>query len=275
RSRATVSGASTITQQLVKRTLLGDEQTYERKLRELILAARVDSLYSKDHILEMYLNQVYYGNQAYGVEAAALSYFDKRAKDLSLAEASLLAGLVQLPSRYDPVADPAAARARQAQVLEQMVRLGIITLEEAAQAQQEAAAFTFQPPETAITAPHFSFFAKEQLLQRFGTDAARKGLKVITTLDLDLQARAQEIVRQRVDQIRWQQVNNGALVALDPRTGELLAMIGSYDYYDKAIDGQVNVTTALRQPGSSFRLRTRLPWRLGSSTPPAQSWTNR
>jgi 1A family penicillin-binding protein len=253
RSGETVSGASTITQQLVKRMLLSDERTFVRKLREVILAMRVEALYSKEHILEMYLNQVYYGNQAYGVEAASLGYFGKRARELDLAEASLLAGLVQLPSRYDPVTNRDVALRRQAQVLEAMLRHGMVTPEEAEAAAARAATFTFQLGQTTIRAPHFSFYVKEQLLRSFGPDAVKQGLKVITTLDLAMQERAQEIVRRRVDEIRWQQVNNGALVALNPKTGEILAMVGSYDYHNREIDGEVNVALALRQPGSSFK----------------------
>jgi 1A family penicillin-binding protein len=251
-----VGGGSTITQQLVKRTFLTDEQSYVRKLKELILAVQVETRYSKDQILEMYLNQVYYGNQAYGVEAAALAYFGKHARDLTLAEASLLAGLVQRPSEYDPVTNPKVALRRQAEVLERMVRNGMITPEEAEEASRQAAGFTYRMSETQIVAPHFAFYVKEQLQQRVNPDVLRGGLKVITTLDLNLQEQGQQIVRRRVDALRFQRVNNGALVALNPRTGEILAMVGSYDYYKESIDGKVNVATALRQPGSSFKLFT-------------------
>jgi 1A family penicillin-binding protein len=253
RTGATVSGASTITQQLVKRMLLSDEQTYVRKLKEIALASQVDALYPKDKILEMYLNQVYYGNQAYGVEAASLSYFGKRAKDLSLAQASILAGLVQLPSRYDPVTNRPAALARQRQVLDAMVRQGFVSDKEADAAAEEAKGFTYKMQETTIQHPHFAFFAREQLQQRVNPELLHNGLKVITTLDVDANNRAQAIVRRRVNEIRWQRVNNGSLVAIDPRTGEILAFVGSFDYYNKDIDGEVSVATALRQPGSSFK----------------------
>jgi 1A family penicillin-binding protein len=251
-----VGGGSTITQQLVKRTFLTDEQSYIRKLREIVLAVQVERLYHKEQILELYLNQVYYGNQAYGVEAAALSYFGKHAKDLNLAEASLLAGLVQLPSRYDPVQNPKAALARQSDVLDVMVRYELATQEEADAAREQASKFTYRMSETQIRSPHFAFFVKEQLQQRVNPEVLRNGLQVITTIDLEMQDRAQEIVRRRVDSIKWQRVNNGSLVAINPRTGEILAMVGSYDYYNQAIDGQVNVATALRQPGSSFKAFT-------------------
>ncbi|MBI3973405.1 MAG: PBP1A family penicillin-binding protein [Chloroflexi bacterium] len=253
RSGTIQGGGSTVTQQLVKLTLIGDEVSYLRKLRELILAIRVESIYSKEQILEMYLNQVYYGNQAYGVEAAALSYFGKHAKDLNLAEASLLAGLVQRPSVYDPVNNPKAALNRQGDILDVMVRYDMISQEEADAAQRQAAGFTYRQQQTNIIAPHFAFFVKEQLQQRVNPEVVRSGLKVITTIDLDVQNRAQEIVARRVRELRYQRVNNGSLVAIDPKTGEILAMVGSADYYNQDIDGQVNVATARRQPGSSFK----------------------
>jgi 1A family penicillin-binding protein len=251
-----VGGGSTITQQLVKQVFLSDEQSFIRKLREVILATQVEVVYSKDHILEMYLNHVYYGNQAYGVEAAALSYFGKHAKDLTLAESAILAGLVQRPSAYDPVRNRNAAGQRQRQVLEQMERLGMVTEEDATAASEEAAGFTYRMQESRIEHPHFSFFVKDQLQQRINPDLLRQGLEVISTLDVDVNTTAQEIIKRRVDSIRWQQVNNGSLVAINPKTGEILAMVGSYDYYNTEIDGQVNVSTALRQPGSSFKAYT-------------------
>lgn len=246
-------GGSTITQQLVKRTLLTAEKSYVRKLKELILAVQVDAIYPKDQILEMYLNQVYYGNQAYGVEAAALSYYGKHARDLTLAESSVLAGLVQLPSEYDPVTNSKASLARQSEVLDVMVRYNFVSPEEADEARRQAARFTYRQQETNIRTPHFAFFVKQELQAQINPDVLRSGLKVITTLDLELQDMGQEIVKQRVNQLRTQRVNNGSLVAINPQTGEILAMVGSYDYYNKAIDGQVNVSTALRQPGSSFK----------------------
>jgi 1A family penicillin-binding protein len=252
-SGTTLQGGSTITQQLVKRTFLTDDKSLLRKFKELVLAVQVDSLYQKDQVLEMYLNQVYYGNQSYGVEAASLSYFGKHAKDLNLAEASLLAGLVQAPSQYDPVENPRAALRRQADVLDAMVRYNMIASDEAEDAKRQAAEFTYRQQRTDIVAPHFAFYVKEQLQQRVNPEVLRGGLKVITSLDLDMQTQAQQIVAKRVRQLRGLIVNNGALVAIDPKTGQILAMVGSADYYNKDIDGQVNVATALRQPGSSFK----------------------
>lgn len=253
RRGARVQGGSTITQQLVKRTFLTDEKTYTRKLRELVLAVQVDQMYPKDQVLELYLNQIYYGNQAYGIEAAALSYFGKHARDLNLAEATILAGLVQQPTEYNPVDNPKAALNRQEDVLDVMVRYDRITAEEAEEAKRLAATFTYHKQETNIMAPHFAFFVKEQLQQRVNPEVLRGGLQVITTLDVEMQDRAQEIVRRRVRELRPQRVNNGSLVAINPKTGEILSMVGSYDYYNKEIDGQVNVATAVRQPGSSFK----------------------
>lgn len=246
-------GGSTITQQIVKRVLLTDEQTYTRKLRELVLAVQVERIYSKDEVLELYLNQVFYGNQSYGIEAAAQSYFGKRASDLDLAEASILAGLVQAPSEYDPARNPRAALARQDEVLDVMVRHGLATQLEADAARTEAGRFEYQRLQSRIIVPHFSFFAREQLVRRVDPEALRQGLRVVTTIDLGMQDTAQGIVTRRVEALRRQQVNNGALVAIDPRTGEILAMVGSADFEDPKIDGQVNVATSLRQPGSSFK----------------------
>jgi membrane peptidoglycan carboxypeptidase len=246
-------GGSTITQQIVKRVLLTDEQTYARKLRELVLAIQVERIYSKDEVLELYLNQVFYGNQSYGIEAAALSYFGKHASDLGLAEATILAGLVQAPSEYDPARNPRAALARQEEVLNVMVRHGLATRIESTAARAEAERFDYQRLQTRIVVPHFSFFARDQLVRRIDPEALRRGLRVITTIDLGMQDTAQGIVARRVENLRKQQVNNGALVAVDPRTGEILAMVGSADFEDPKIDGQVNVATSLRQPGSSFK----------------------
>lgn len=248
-----VGGGSTITQQLVKRSFLSDEQTYLRKLKELVLAVQVETIYTKDQVLEMYLNHVYYGNQAYGIEAAALSYFGKHARDLNVAESAVLAGLVQLPSRYDPVTNPRAALARQAVVLDAMVRNGMISDAEAEEAKRQATTFSYRQQETRIVHPHFAFYVKEQLQQRVNPDVVRNGVKVITTLDVDTQNLAQDIVQRRVRELRFQSVNNGSLVAIRPQTGEIVAMVGSVDYYNRVIDGQVNVATAQRQPGSSFK----------------------
>ena len=253
RRRSGTQGGSTITQQLVKRLLLSSEQTYIRKMRELVLAVQVEEVYSKDEVLELYLNQVFYGNQSYGIEAAALSYFDKHASDLNLAEATILAGLVQAPSDYDPVINPKAALDRQDDVLSVMVRYQMVTQAEADEARLEAEAFAYKQLRTDIKVPHFAFFAREQLSRRVDPEALRGGLSVITTIDLAQQQMAQDIVTKRVAGLKSQRVNNGALAAINPRTGEILAMVGSVDFNNAEIDGQVNVATSLRQPGSAFK----------------------
>lgn len=254
RHQRTVQGGSTITQQLVKSALLrAPERTFERKLRELVLALQVETVYTKDQILEMYLNHVFYGNQAYGVEAAAQNYFGKSAKDLNLAEATLLAGVPAAPSVYAPTVNWEAARQRQRSVLDTLVRWELITPEQAEEAWNTPIQLVPRT-EAPIKAPHFVFYVKQVLEQRFGPEVVRRGgLRVFTTLDMEMQQLAETVVRERVAALARQRVNNSALVAIRPQTGEILAMVGSVDYFNKAIDGQVNVALAERQPGSSFK----------------------
>jgi membrane peptidoglycan carboxypeptidase len=259
-----VSGASTITQQLVKQRLVGGEVSVSRKIKEAILAVEVTRTYSKQQILELYLNQIYYGNQSYGIRAAAEGYFGK--KDLStltLGESALLAGLPQAPSTLDP-SDPAniaKATERRAYVLGQMVDMGVITEAQAAAA--DADPIKVAPAQiTQIKAPHFVFQVKQQLQQILGTEAAitRGGYKVITSLDMKKQEIAERQVREWVDFLHKDNVWNAALVSIDPRTGEVLAYVGSVDYYnreDPRVQGQFDVAgLGLRQPGSSFKMFT-------------------
>jgi len=254
RSGAPQSGASTITQQLVKNTLLGPEQTAERKIKEAFLAMELTRRYSKDQILEMYVNEIFYGNRAYGIEAAAETYFGKPAKELNLAQASLLAGLPQAPSYYDPYTNLAAARERQQYVLDQMVRTGAITL-----AQREAAAKAPLDLVAAASAgtheaPHFVNYVLQQVEDRFGTEALfRDGLQITTTLDLDLEHAAEDSARKHIGDIRARNATNAALVSIQPKTGEIVAMLGSVDFDDPSIDGQVNVALSPRQPGSTLK----------------------
>ena len=250
---ASLQGGSTITQQLVRDTFLTREQTLPRKLRELTLAIQVETQFSKNEILEMFLNRMYFGNQAYGIEAAALSYFGKHAQDLDLAEAAMIVGLLPAPSEYSPVVNPSLARRQQASVLDNMVRYGMISRAEAAVAKEQGRQMTYRAPQVSIKHPHFVFYVREVLKRMFAPEDLYRGLKVITSLDLDFQAAAEAAVRQRVDELQDRDVNNGALVALRPDTGEILAMVGSYDFYNIEIDGQVNVTLAERQPGSAFK----------------------
>ena len=246
-----LQGGSTITQQLVKSALLTPQQTIIRKLKEMLLAYWVEALYSKDKILEMYLNQVPYGGTAWGIGTAAEKYFGKSVKELTLAEAALLAGLPQAPSLYSPFGNnPELALARQKDVLRRMVEDGYIT-----KAQEEEAkntTLTFTKP-TNIKAPHFVMYVKEQLASELGEHAVeRGGLKVYTTLDADLQEYAQATVAAEVAKLKNTQVSNGAALITNPATGEILAMVGSVDYFATP-SGGFNVTTALRQPGSSIK----------------------
>jgi 1A family penicillin-binding protein len=264
-----LSGGSTITQQLVKNTLLSSERTLSRKIKEAILAISISHRYSKDQILEMYLNTVYFGNQAYGVEAAAQTYFGKPASELTLPEAALLAGLVRAPSTTNPFADQQAAKAAQQRVLDLMVRHGFISEAEArAAAEQPLNYHTRQLGE--IKAPHFVLWVREQLEAnpRYGQKGLyQQGLEVTTTLDIRLQEMAELIVRDHVARLGRFNVRDGALVAINPATGEILAMVGSADYHNKAIQGEVNVALALRQPGSSIKPITYLAAFLKGWTP--------
>src|ERR671936_497438 len=259
------TGASTITQQLVRNVILSPEErrqvTVTRKLREIILAYQLDERLSKDEILEMYLNEVYYGNQSYGVEAAAQSYFDKHARDLDLAESALISGLVQSPSEYDPTrrdlprtADgiPTHTKERQAYVLEQMTRHGFITEQQARDAYAEP--LQIKSREVELKAPHWVMYIRDLVEQKYGAKTLYQGgLKIYTTLDLEYSERMHEVLQDAKANIESHGGNNAALIAVNPKTGEILAFDGSLDYNDTAIDGQVNVLVSERQPGSSIK----------------------
>ena len=249
-----VSGASTLTQQLAKNTLLTSEVSADRKVKEALLAMELTRRYPKDRILELYLNEVYYGNLAYGVEAAAQTYFGRPVADLDLAEVSFIAGLPHAPATYDPYTNPSGARARQDYVLEQMERHGFISPGEAHAARTKE--IVLRPPERrgAQEGPHFEVFVRELLERSYSTDTLyREGLQIRTTLDLRLQRIAERAARQQIEEIRARNANNAAVVAIQPSTGEILAMVGSVDYDDKRIDGQVNVALSDRQPGSTLK----------------------
>jgi len=254
--REIVSGASTITQQVARNVLLSPvertQRTLARKVREAILAAEVTRRYPKDTILEIYLNEIFYGNLAYGIEAAAETYFGKSADQLSLAEAALLAGLPQAPAVHDPYVNPDAAKKRQAVVLGLMVEAGYVTPAQAEAAKAEE--LKYVPQRFPIRAPHFVMYVRQVLEEKYGVDALYKGgLRVYTTLDPRLQALAERVAREHVQSLADKHVTNAALVALRPDTGEVLAMLGSVDFFDEEIDGQVNVALRLRQPGSSIK----------------------
>ncbi len=249
--RQSLQGGSTITQQLVKNALLSPERTVRRKIREIILALSVEQLYSKNEILEMYLNQVPYGGSSYGIEEASKTYFGKHAKDLTIDEAALLAGLPQAPSLYSPYINPDLTKLRRNEVIRSMAEQKYISTE-----QKEAALSTeisVVPLKTTIHAPHFVFYVKAILEKEFGSDLVEQGgLKVTTTLDYDIQATAEAILKDEIEQITYLNVSNGAALVTRPSTGEILSMIGSADYFASS-SGTFNVTTSLRQPGSSIK----------------------
>jgi len=247
-----VQGGSTITQQLVKNLFLTQERTLSRKIKEAILAAEVTRRYTKEEVLEIYLNEVYFGNLAYGVQAAAETYFQKPLSQLTLSEAALLAGLIQSPAHYDPIAHPEAARARRDIVLRLMYTRGFI--DESAYVAALSEPLLLRPFSIDIQAPHMVMYVRQLLERQYGAMALyREGLDVYTTLDLDLQHLAEQVVREGIAELRQYKAGNGALVALDPDTGDVLAMVGSADFFDTTIDGQVNVVTSPRQPGSTIK----------------------
>ncbi|MBN1200911.1 MAG: PBP1A family penicillin-binding protein [Anaerolineae bacterium] len=274
-----VAGGSTITQQ-VARNLLFDpaqraERTLQRKLRESVLALRLNQHYSRDKILEIYLNQTYYGNMAYGVAAASRAYFGKSAADLTLAECAMLAGLPQAPGQYDPLTNPETAKDRQRVVLDLMVKHGYLSATQANQAYDEALQYASVP--FPIEAPHFIAAVWKQLERNYPEALYEGGVEVITTLDLDWQNAAQDAARRHLDWLNnppagepEHNAHNAALVAMDPYTGQILAMLGSPDYFDEEIDGAVNAALAPRQPGSALK-----PFTYAAALDPAraEAWT--
>ncbi len=247
-----LEGGSTITQQLVKVALLTPERTLIRKVKEAILTIATEILYSKNQILEMYLNHIPYGGTAYGIEAASTRFFGKSARDLSLAEAALLAGLPQAPSRYSPFASPDSAKNRQSQVLDRMVEEQFITKDEAASAKNQE--LVYQSGSIDISAPHFVMYIRQILEEKYGVHKVEQGgLRVTTTLDLDLQKSAEATLAAELKPLSRLKIGNGAALVTNPQTGEILAMVGSKDYFSEDIDGKVNVTIRDRQPGSSIK----------------------
>jgi penicillin-binding protein 1A len=249
-------GGSTITQQLVKIQLLTPEKSLPRKVHEMVLAIALEQRFSKDQILTMYLNRVYFGHGAYGMGAAARTYFGKDAKDLTAAESAFLAGLIQAPTAYDPVLHFSLARQREQYVLEGMATTHALSREEAdkALAEDVQKELHIQANARQSGAPHFVDYVLTQLESMFGSAAVQQGgLVVRTTLDLKLQAAADQAVKKGVKSLSWANINNAALLAADPRTGEILAWVGSADFNHDSIGGQFDVVTAERQPGSSFK----------------------
>jgi 1A family penicillin-binding protein len=247
-----LQGGSTITQQLVKNALLTQERTVSRKIKEAILTVATEILYDKDKILEMYFNQTPYGGIIWGVQSAAKGYFNKDVKDLSLAESALIAGLPGSPTKYNPFSNPEAAKARQEMVLTRMYEVGFINEEELKKAKEEELKYYLD--KTGIQAPHFVFYVREQLIEKYGLKKLTEGgLKITTTLDLDIQKLAETIVASEVAKLKKSNVTNGAALITNPKTGQILSMVGSIDYFSDEIDGKYNVSTALRQPGSSIK----------------------
>lgn len=250
-------GGSTITQQIVRHIAFDYEErtavSYNRKAKELILAYIMSQRYSKDEIMALYLNEIYFGNLAYGIEAAAQTYFKKPATALTLGEATLLAGLPQSPVDLDPFTNLEGAKARQWLVLNLMVSEGYISEQERDSAYLEP--LNFAPQEVSLAAPHFAVYVRQQLEEQFGAEeVANGGLRVTTTLDLRYQRLAEQLARQHVAAVGPQHnLNNAALVAMKPGTGEIVAMLGSVNYNDETIDGHVNVTLSLQQPGSAIK----------------------
>jgi len=248
------AGGSTLTQQFIKNAILTNEKSITRKIKELILAQQIEKKFSKDEILQMYLNEIPYGSNAYGIEAASQKYFGKDVKDISLAEAALLASLPQSPSRYSPYGpNKDLLLGRKDYVLDLMAEQGYISEVERDNAKKEE--LKFQRPEASITAPHFVMYIKSLLSDKYGEKTLEQGgLKIITTIDYDKQKIADEVVTEKTKNYQTKyNANNAALVAIDPKNGQVLAMVGSRDYFDDSIQGQVNVATSLRQPGSSIK----------------------
>ena len=249
-----LSGGSTLTQQLVKNVLLSSEQTIPRKIKELMLSIQVDRKYTKDQILEMYLNDVPYGGTAIGVQAAAQVYFNKDVKELDLAQSAFLAGLPQSPSVYSPFSGNKYYINRTASVLKQMVSQGYITQKQSDSALDEIKNTKFAENAVGIKAPHFVMYVKQQLVKQFGDALVENGgLRVKTTLDYKIEEQAEKIVKDEIAKDKDLKVGNGAAVVTNPKTGDILAMVGSEDYFNTKNDGNFNAATSFRQPGSSLK----------------------
>ena len=253
---------STLTQQLIKNVFLSPERTVPRKIKEFILSIQVENRYDKNEILELYLNEAPYGGTAWGVESASELYFGKKAKDLSLLESAILAGMPQRPSYYSPYGqEPKAYIGRTQDVLRRMREDGYISKEEEEKAKKELPDVTFNEKSESIKAPHFVFYVKDLLIEKFGESVVENGgLQVTTTLDYDLQAKAEDIVKEEVEKAKGAKIGNGASLAIDSKTGEILAMVGSKDYFadeedeDETFGSKFNVVTqGLRQPGSAIK----------------------
>lgn len=248
------AGGSTLTQQFVKNAILSSEKSYVRKIKEIILAQRIEKKFSKDEILQMYLNEIPYGSNAYGVEAASQKFFNKSVRDINVAEAALLAALPQAPTRYSPYGpNLELLLGRKDYILRLMAEQGYIS-----EAEKEAAIsyeIKFARAETSIFAPHFVMMVRTMLAQKYGElELEKNGFKIYTTIDWEKQRIAEEVIREKTQDYQEKySASNAALVSIDPKTGQVLAMVGSRNYFDDSIDGQVNIPERLRQPGSSIK----------------------
>ncbi len=246
-------GGSTITQQLIKNVLLNPRQTVSRKIKEVILATLVERKYTKDQILEMYLNESPYGGSFWGIGSAAKGYFNKLPKDLNLLESAILAGLPQRPNYYSPfLGEKDSWRGRTKDVLRRMREDGYITRDQEKKAIQQLETYKFTAPNISIDAPHFVFYVRDQIEKEFGPKILDQGIRVKTTLSLEAQRATEKIVNQEVKKLKGANVGNGAAVVLDSKSGEILAMVGSYDFNNPKY-GNFNAATGLRQPGSALK----------------------
>lgn len=254
KNQTLIYGGSTITQQLVKNSLLSTKRNFLRKYQELVLAQEIERRHGKDEILEMYLNSVYFGQGAFGIGSAAQTYFNKPVQDLNLAEASILAGLVTAPSRLSPInGDKQASARRQHFVLDEMVQNKMISKKQAEEAKQAQLEFNPTPEPFPFRAPHFAFMVRDELINKYGEESvARSGFKVKTTIDLDWQDFAENVVKEQVQKLAPNKVTNGSAVVIDPKTGEIKTLVGSKDWGNDKF-GKVNIATSIRQPGSSFK----------------------
>lgn len=248
-------GGSTITQQFVKNSLLTNEKTFTRKIKEVILSIEMEQAFTKNEILEMYLNEIPYGSNAYGIEAASQTFFNKRAQELTLDESALLASLPNAPSYYSPFGSHTRElKKRQESALQIMADLQFISQESANQAKEVDVLAKIDPKIDNISAPHFVMYVRQYLEEKYGKELAETGgLKVYTTLDWNKQQIAERVVSEGAEKNAKYDAENAALVAQDPKTGEILSLVGSKNFFDKTIDGQVNVALSDRQPGSSIK----------------------
>ncbi len=248
-----LQGGSTITQQLIKNVLLTSRQTISRKIQEMILALEVERRYKKDEILLMYLNESPYGGSFWGVKTAAKGYFGKDVKDLNLVESAILAGLPQSPSNYSPfIGKKDAWRLRAKDVLRRMREDGYIDREKEKKALSELEKIRFTSPKLTIDAPHFVFYVKDKIEEEYGGKLVDQGIKIKTTLDLEVQKTTEKIVSEEIEKLKGLNATNGAVVVLDSKTGDILALVGSYDFNDEKF-GKFNAALGLRQPGSAIK----------------------